>query len=534
MSFQTDWEQCLFRILIYNLVMNESYGIGSIGENAFHDFCVRQKLYWSKLLPDRTGKDCIVEWPPESNYTLDTRTAKRCCRVQVKATTVGRKSVKIKLSALEWLVKDLQPTFVIVPIINQRKSLDHFVGFHISSELLARSLEQLRKADHQNKNPAKTWMTLSLSKGEAVYTDEEMRTYLESCIGSSLTEYNQNKEEQLNTLGYDDEGPEFQATFTMGSYSEFVECLMGERTLRAEFSEPQRTRFGIKGKDAYYSKLAGKGEFSVLAEYDDTLHLHAINKDLSRVSSISMPAKKATLPSIPTEYWRAEATNGLLKFATSASSSQVTLLTEALNSESIYLDKIISSLSFWNDCIKHKELEMIFEGNSHSKYLKMSDNLDGKFDWLPDAIDLAQKAKLILGYCNVHNAEVKFPELFNRRHEIVSISQLIDIASFSALSFTLLSPRSDLEKSFQKLSENSTLLVTSPAIIGDNVVCLGIGFAVHVEMHEDKIELTPKSRFPLRGKALSADHCYEEYEKFAADLFDEISPSCLLKTPYFN
>ncbi|MBR9806327.1 MAG: hypothetical protein GYB49_03750 [Alphaproteobacteria bacterium] len=512
--------------------MNESQGIGYIGENAFADFCTREGLHWSKPEPDTTGKDFIVEWPHESDYTLDTRPLKYRCYCQVKTTTVDSKSVKVKLSALEWLVKDFLPTFVITPVLDRNKKFEHFVGFHISSELLSRSLKKLRKADYENKDPNKSWMTLSLSKGKVLRTDKDMRTYLESCIGPSLSDYIQHKEEQLRTLGYDDEGPEFQVTFTMEDPREFVECLMGERTLQAEFSEAQRTRFGIKAKDAFYSNLAGKGKLSVLAEYDQTLHLHTVNENHDRISSISLPAKRVALPDIPPKYWRAEANNGLIKLTISTSSCEITLLNNSLNTDSFELEDIIRSLSFWNDFLRGRKLEMVFEGSSVSQYLEINDDQGAEFNWLTNAIDLAEKAKLILDYCEVKNAKVRFQELFNRRLDILKAAQYIDAKSLCDLNFILHIPSAGLNSTFKELSENSTILVTLPAIIGNIVVCFGIAYTTHIEQQEDGIKLTPKSRFPIGGKALSTDNSREEYDIFAEDLYNKIMPTKILKTPF--
>ncbi|KJS28035.1 MAG: hypothetical protein VR75_00675 [Hyphomonadaceae bacterium BRH_c29] len=114
--------------------------IGTIGQNEFFSLCERERLYASRPEPDRTGKDFIVEWKPDEGNGFDTRPPPRKCLVQVKSTRLGSRQVRVKLSAAEWLAKDLSPAFFICAVIDEAETVDHYVGYHIANVWLERIL----------------------------------------------------------------------------------------------------------------------------------------------------------------------------------------------------------------------------------------------------------------------------------------------------------------------------------------------------------------------------------------------------------
>jgi len=190
---------------------------------------------------DRTGKDFVVEWKPDGEWGFDTRPPPRKCQVQIKSTRLGSRQVRVKLSATEWLAKDLAPAFILCPVIDAEDQVDHYVGFHLANYWLERILERLRKAAVKREIPSHLSIALTLSRGQRLES-RGVRAWLENECGADMARYAAEKALALKTIGYDDDGPEYIMTVTVGSVSEIVECLMGERELDASFGTPHPLR----------------------------------------------------------------------------------------------------------------------------------------------------------------------------------------------------------------------------------------------------------------------------------------------------
>jgi hypothetical protein len=89
--------------------------IGDKGELKVTELCVDADLNVSQQIPDRTGKDRIIEWPqlaPVGTISLDTRPSPLTCVLQIKSILEKNTSIRIKLSAAEILARDLRPAFM--------------------------------------------------------------------------------------------------------------------------------------------------------------------------------------------------------------------------------------------------------------------------------------------------------------------------------------------------------------------------------------------------------------------------------------
>lgn len=96
--------------------------LGVKGESIFTQLCVDAKLVCNKSERDRTGWDFIVEFPfvPLTNKTsLDRRLGPISCVFQQKTIWYPNKRVKLLLSSVERLAKDLKPSFIYVIRINE-------------------------------------------------------------------------------------------------------------------------------------------------------------------------------------------------------------------------------------------------------------------------------------------------------------------------------------------------------------------------------------------------------------------------------
>lgn len=93
----------------------ENDRIGRLGEIEFFRLCELAKLSCSKVEPDRTGKDFIVEFPPLAlamGQSFERRDAPRQFAVQVKTIKAQTRSATLTLSVAERLARDLWPTLV--------------------------------------------------------------------------------------------------------------------------------------------------------------------------------------------------------------------------------------------------------------------------------------------------------------------------------------------------------------------------------------------------------------------------------------
>jgi hypothetical protein len=100
--------------------------IGDKGELKVTELCIDADLSVSQQIPDRTGKDRVIEWPPLAivgSMSLDTRPPPLTCVLPIKSVLEKKTSIRIKLSAAEFLARDLRPTFIAVPRLYRDKSV---------------------------------------------------------------------------------------------------------------------------------------------------------------------------------------------------------------------------------------------------------------------------------------------------------------------------------------------------------------------------------------------------------------------------
>jgi len=500
--------------------MVESDDLGQLGENAFHNVCIRQSLKWSKPSPDRTGKDCIIEWRPRHDGTPDTRRIIRRCHVQVKTTRITKSNIKIKLSAFDWLVKDLTPCFIVTPVFDTNDDPNHFVIFHIWGSLMERALKKLRQAGVQKKNLNEMYVSIALSTGIRCDSDIEVRQQLERLCGDDTIAYAAQKDHDLRNLGYDDLGPEFKVQFAVNDESEIVDCLMGEKSLAANLGTPTRRRFGIEAID-YDSKLqAGPITFSVIPEYSEVWTLRTHQKE------IDLPARSIVIDGLPAEHWRAEATNGIIKFTTALNDTRLSFKTDILRSESIDPTKLLNSMLFWKDCIEHPELQVTKQSSLSPLHLTLKGNLPDQFEWLNDAIDALTAGLNIYEYCMIEPTPLNLSEVLERKSELTSLATAISAEGFRQASYTISGPTEQLDQLELNLEKNALLLLTTPAIVGSDVMAVAVAYTVSYVREGNSCVLKPESRLPLRSIRLTDDDLVNSYRDFSESTASATMPAC--------
>lgn len=225
----------------------DSDQLGKKGEQRFGEICVDAGLIVNPASWDRKGWDFVVDWRADSDATnFDTRPTLHSCLVQVKTQWIGATAVMAPLGALEHIAKDVKPAFLYVIQVNDDGTYSGSYLAHLQGELLALILKYLREArvnrtklTHKVRLPFAKWFSPLPTDGKA------LRTALEQAIGPSMGAYAADKQEQLNSLGF--EAGRLQGTFQLRAKNrqEVVDAFLGLQPIEVLDVSAAETRFGI-------------------------------------------------------------------------------------------------------------------------------------------------------------------------------------------------------------------------------------------------------------------------------------------------
>ncbi|MFG1295784.1 hypothetical protein [Xanthobacter variabilis] len=182
--------------------------IGRLGELEFARLCELAKLGCSKVEPDRTGKDFIVEFPPPAIgewQSLDRRAAPLQLAVQVKTIRSHRRSAVLTLSVAERLARDLRPSLICVFKIDAN---DQFVALHLihfQGAPLGRVLARLRAATGSDKELNELSLTFATNAGNKIeYSPPSLKAALASFVPDGMKSYADAKAQQIEELGFNE------------------------------------------------------------------------------------------------------------------------------------------------------------------------------------------------------------------------------------------------------------------------------------------------------------------------------------------
>lgn len=181
--------------------------IGAIGESAFENLCHRVKLKCSRVFPDRTGKDFVVEFPlaPSKTFvSIDKRPPPIQVLVQVKTILAKNDKATLSLSVAERLAKDTRPAVVAILRIDDEDEIVDLHLVHIVDDQLARVLKALRKATTQP-DPKLHQMTISFRTRNAEpipRTRPDFYAAIASLPCGDMLAYAETKKRQLQELGF--------------------------------------------------------------------------------------------------------------------------------------------------------------------------------------------------------------------------------------------------------------------------------------------------------------------------------------------
>lgn len=221
--------------------------LGAKGESRFAELCTDVGLVPNQSTRDRKGWDYVVDWKFTDPGPLDSRPTPRSCLVQLKTVWTGAKSVKLRLSSLEHLAKDLKPTFLFVLEVDDEL---RFVGArvaHLEGALLGHMLKALRKASVEGKAPNKIDLHLQLDRWFTAIpaTGLAARAAFEQAIGVDMGAYAITKQRQLKELGFGKDRLTMTTSFQAKNEDAIFDAFLGLRPISNVSVETLETRFGL-------------------------------------------------------------------------------------------------------------------------------------------------------------------------------------------------------------------------------------------------------------------------------------------------
>lgn len=181
--------------------------IGRLGENFFEKMCDKARLKWSRVEPDKTGKDYVIEFslePVVSLTSIDKRSAPTQILVQVKTILAKNQKASVALSVLERLAKDTRPAIIAILQIDADDEIVGMYFVHIIDIALERVLKALRLASTLVA-PLLHKRSISFRTGQAEVvglTRSEFYASMASLPSDGMHAYATNKIHQLETLGF--------------------------------------------------------------------------------------------------------------------------------------------------------------------------------------------------------------------------------------------------------------------------------------------------------------------------------------------
>jgi len=505
--------------------------IGDLGEMAFRECCVRQQLHCSRLEPDRTGKDFIVEWPPAAtgiHTTYDKRPPPRRCVVQIKSTGSERPQMQLKQSAAEWLVKDDTPAFVVSPIY-RGPFLYQFLVVHVRGKVLVAILRRLREAQRDNQMLSQVSLTLPIDTAMKLPGDGAgLRQYLETQIGESTIDYARAKEKERSEAGYEGaSGITMKMRFQVTDLSHIIECLLGDRQLEADLHDVQETRFGIPLPAPLLGLSSRKVKFSVESGLSERWTVCAIDDNDNEIASIEGTARSAALPGMPPEFWRAEFDNGLVSVGLREMKLNVSFGGPEVWEKPTRLSTLRKSVRLWRALVvEDARISMRRTPDGHALIVKPEPVETEHHDaWTKQILKLLDDAHEMFQFCKVDDPEITVESIWPHRRDLrIALAKIQpnqdaeDPFSFSAPAAT------DLLQALGDKPQRM-LLHTMPVIMPPYTLAVAISYFVEMKQADDRIEIASLARFPVAGAALPDENPFSAYEDFIENARERVKPT---------
>lgn len=271
--------------------------LGPLGENKFQGLCLDAgglTVHESKSEMDRTGWDFFIEFPwKQDNFTpQDMLPAPLQCKIQVKSTDEQRKRESITLSNLHRLIKANIPVFYCFIEFDGKPEPQAIYLVHVGKEIIEKTLKRIRKLENQGKGDQLNKHTLDITYGDADrladITGQSLKNEIEKHIPEGMEKYIENKNQLLNTLGFEDGKGQFNFTIISDDpIRDILDLSLGIRKeLDIDNSIIHDKRFGILSKTPYI-----EGDGGILSLKVEPLEAELKFKEYKFSPGISFSAK---------------------------------------------------------------------------------------------------------------------------------------------------------------------------------------------------------------------------------------------------
>jgi len=196
----------------------DDLNLGKLGETKLSEWCTAARLTSNQSLEeDKMGWDHLIEFPYEkSSLPRDKQPKPIECKVQVKSTLRTDKGVNIKLSSLKRLVDYTSPAFILFYEFSsiEEPILDSTYLVHVDKRLIKRVLKKIRQ-NYISKKPLplnKIEIKVSYSKKHKLDINSGLffRDSIVELVPDGIAEYQKNKHELTESIGYEEHGYEFK------------------------------------------------------------------------------------------------------------------------------------------------------------------------------------------------------------------------------------------------------------------------------------------------------------------------------------
>ncbi|RWY79156.1 hypothetical protein EHI46_00235 [Rhizobium leguminosarum] len=224
--------------------------IGDLGEGEFRTLCRKARLHCSKVDPDRTGKDFVVEFQlakPGGFVSLYRRPPPISIVVQVKTILAKNCTARLSLSVAERLAKDTRPAAVAILRIDEQDEIVDLHLVHLIDGPLGRILKALRQASKLD-TPRLHERTISfkLDPSDRVQRKApDVYAAFAEFAGGGMLAYAAEKRRQLEELGF--EPDHYNMKFSLPhAPDDIAESLLGLKSLEVSDVAITERRFNIE------------------------------------------------------------------------------------------------------------------------------------------------------------------------------------------------------------------------------------------------------------------------------------------------
>ncbi|MEG0243200.1 MAG: hypothetical protein RR726_12210 [Pseudomonas sp.] len=229
--------------------------LGNAGEARVQEWCALAGITVNKVGIDRHGWDLYFEMPAKSDLSTASRLHESAyeCKVQVKTTGGGLKSVSVELSNLHAMATTALPSFYLLVVYDNDDVLVSAHLLHIDELQRERILSRIRKEMDEDESTKLNKKTMSLNFADKMQIQplngHGIKSAIISCIGDSQARYVSSKQRHLASVGYESGMYSIKFQVADEDIKRFVGMATGDGSkVKVKKFQLVKTRFGICDK----------------------------------------------------------------------------------------------------------------------------------------------------------------------------------------------------------------------------------------------------------------------------------------------